>query len=92
MSTKKRVGQWLGTITVNSSLARYLFGIAVQFSDNIPLAIQQAMSDFFINTAIECRLVPLSFVTHHRLGMATFDERTSFYPLATVGQTHPKNI
>lgn len=78
MSTKKRVGQWLGTITVNSSLARYLFGIAVRFSDNISLAIQQAMSNFFINTAIECRLVPLSFVTRHCLGITAFDERTSF--------------
>jgi len=36
----------------------YLFGIAVQSSGYILLAVQQAMSDFFANTEIECRLVP----------------------------------
>jgi hypothetical protein len=57
MSTKKKLGQRLGTIVVNSSLPLYLFGIAVQFSGYISLAVQQAMNDFFTNTEIECRLV-----------------------------------
>ena len=55
---EEKAGQWLGTINVNSSLALYVFGIALQFSGYISFAVQQAMSDFFTNTEIECRLVP----------------------------------
>ena len=57
MSTKKKLEQRIGTIIVNCRLALYLFGIAVQSSGYMSLAVQQAMSDFFTNTEIESRLV-----------------------------------